>query len=238
MELFLRIFKHLLPRSRSLKFTQTNKVLRHFFEGLADFCSTIKDNFDLIYLDLFPATTRRLDEWEDQFNLPPSVYLESERRTRLDAAWKATGGQSVGYIQSVLRSSGFDVYVHESFEPGTTNIRNPNPVLQGGGVSVVYESRTDVDEIRSGSVPPNVGARVGNFSGIKGFVLTNITGDPTVIPPAIPADSTLWPFFIYIGGATYPEIATIPPARKDEFLTLCLKICPTHLWIGILVQFA
>ena len=54
----------------------------------------------------------------------------------------------------------------------------------------------------------------------------------------IPADTTKYPFFLYIGGATFPDQANIQAARRDEFEDLCLKICPTEQWLGILVNYS
>lgn len=54
---------------------------------------------------------------------------------------------------------------------------------------------------------------------------------------AIPADPTKYPFFLYIGGNTFPETASVPAARKDEFEALCLKICPLEQWLGILITY-
>jgi len=53
----------------------------------------------------------------------------------------------------------------------------------------------------------------------------------------IPNDPTKWPFFLYIGGENFPDQATVPQARRDEFEDLCLKICPTEQWLGILVTY-
>lgn len=53
----------------------------------------------------------------------------------------------------------------------------------------------------------------------------------------VPLDSTKWPYFLYIGGQTFGDLAQIDPQRKDEFEALCLKICPTQLWLGILVEY-
>lgn len=54
----------------------------------------------------------------------------------------------------------------------------------------------------------------------------------------VPNDPAKWPYFLYIGGEVYGEIATILPSRRDEFETLALKICPAQLWLGILAQYA
>jgi hypothetical protein len=54
----------------------------------------------------------------------------------------------------------------------------------------------------------------------------------------IPADTTKYPYFIYIGASTFPDQAIIPNSRRSEFEALCLKICPTEQWLGILVNYS
>jgi len=53
----------------------------------------------------------------------------------------------------------------------------------------------------------------------------------------IPNDVTKFPYFLYIGSSTFGEFATIDPKRRDEFERLCLRICPNHIWLGIMVQY-
>ena len=53
----------------------------------------------------------------------------------------------------------------------------------------------------------------------------------------IPIDPNTWPYFLYIGGEIFGDLATIDPKRRDEFEELCLKICPTQQWLGILVTY-
>lgn len=116
--IFLRIFKHLLPNARAWRIT-VDKKLRQFFEGLSGVGGDVKTFFDGIWLDIFPETTRDLDSWEQQFGLRDTGITEQERRDRLNATWKALGGQDPRYIQDTLRGAGFDVYVYEWWQPGT-----------------------------------------------------------------------------------------------------------------------
>lgn len=136
--IFLRIFKHLLPRARAWRIT-VDKELRQFFEGLTGLGSEVKTFFDDVWLDIFPETTRELDAWEQQFGLRDTGLAEPARRDRLDATWKALGGQDPRYIQDTLQSNGFDVFVHEWWQPGTepapgvkqcVTPRNPFTVLR------------------------------------------------------------------------------------------------------------
>ena len=73
-----------------------------------------------MFLDRFAASTRDLAGWEQEFGLFSAGSAESARRQQLAAAWRAQGGQSPRYLQDVLQTAGFDVYVHEWWEPGTT----------------------------------------------------------------------------------------------------------------------
>ena len=53
----------------------------------------------------------------------------------------------------------------------------------------------------------------------------------------VPNDPSKWPYFLYIGGETFGELAQVDPKRRDEFEALCLKICPAQQWLGILVEY-
>ena len=67
----------------------------------------------------------------------------------------------------------------------------------------------------------------GNYTGFRTDYRTYI----------VPSDTTTWAYFLYIGAEDINDIARVDPKRRDEFERLCLKICPTHLWLGILVEY-
>jgi len=123
----INIFKHLLPNARAWRIT-IDKTLRRFFEGLTGIGEDVKDFFDLVWSDLNPQLTRELDAWENQFGMLDTGLNEQGRRDRIDGAWKALGGQSPRYIQDTLQAAGFDVYVHEWYEP---SVQHPT----GGSVN-------------------------------------------------------------------------------------------------------
>lgn len=268
----LSLFKHLLPRARAWRLT-TSKQLREFFEGLSGLPEDVRNFFDGVYGDLDPQTTRALEEWEFQFGLPDTGLSEQERRDRLAAAWAATGGQSPGYIQETLQAAGFNVFVHEWWEPifgrpagGSVDndvspvARNPFTFLWDGSslrqtIGVGHTSAIvggDVMFLGNNDAPPGyplvnkiiassvLTLGVGHAQSITGgdrALLGITTGVFTLKQYVIPADPTKYPFFLYIGGETFPEQASIPLTRKNEFEDLCLKICPTEQWLGILVDF-
>lgn len=53
----------------------------------------------------------------------------------------------------------------------------------------------------------------------------------------LPLDQDKWRFLIYFGGPDFGEIAEIDHNRRDEFERLLLRICPAHLWIGVLARY-
>lgn len=116
--MFFRVLRHLLPNGRAWRLT-AGKNLRRFFQGLAGSAESARLFVDRVYLDLFPQDTREVSAWERQFALPAVGLNEQGRRDRLAATWQAVGGQDPRYIQDTLRARGFDVYVHEWWEPGT-----------------------------------------------------------------------------------------------------------------------
>tara|TARA_R100001224_G_scaffold48492_1_gene28032 strand:- start:1698 stop:2459 length:762 start_codon:yes stop_codon:yes gene_type:complete len=248
------------------------KTLREFFEGVSSAQGDIKEFFDLIFLDIFPDTTRELSTWERQFGLSDTGINEAKRRARLAATWKAVGGQSPKYIQDTLRGAGFDVYVHEWWEPGSepsvgaescATPRNPIMWLRREFTGAVILVECGEPDAQCGEDF----AQAGNSLEPRGYPLVNkileTTRDNLVLcgeavaeagePEAlagnyvqfseglreyiVPNDPALWPYFLYIGGETFGELAQLDPKRRDEFEALCLKICPTQQWLGMLVEY-
>ena len=127
MSSFLRLYQHLLPDGRAWR-TTVNKRLRQFFEGLTIVPEGVKEFADSVWGDLLPETTDKLSEWEHQFGLPGNITDEEARRARLAATWRSlVGGQPPRYIQDTLQANGFNVFVHEWWEPAT----GPTPGTPG-----------------------------------------------------------------------------------------------------------
>lgn len=288
---FFRMFTHLLPNARAWRLT-IDKKLRQFFEGLTGLGSDIKDFVDSVWEDIYPATTREITRYEKQFGLSNTPLTEQQRRDRLDATWKALGGQDPRYIQDTLQNNGFNVFVHEWWDPadvppigstvtmrcGTSFARcgepralcgivtrecvpprNPLLVLRQDTFGPQIEMACGEELAECGEASANAGDQVNPL----GYPLVNKIfestqtiaecGDPLIECGetsaecgdssvneglrnyVIPNNSDKWSYFLYIGGETYPDIATVDLNRRDEFETLCLKICPTQQWLGILV---
>lgn len=268
---WLNVFKHLLPHAKAWRLV-IDKQLRQFFVGLSDAPDDVQDDQDQTWFDYRPQETTNLDEWEDQFALLDYGLTEQERRDRLDATWKALGGQDPRYIQDTLQAAGFNVFVHEWWEPSVEHpaggsvdgdvspvVRNPFTYLWDG-VSprqFVGSGHDDAfcggDDMFSNSndAPPGyplvnkviIPSTIGCGSDLlfcAGDQAASGAGALTfaVKQYVIPNDPDRFPFFLYIGGQTFPEQATVSNGRREEFEDLCLKICPTEQWLGILVTYS
>lgn len=261
MRLNLDTFKHLLPRARAWKIT-VDKQLRQFFEGLTDEPSDIQDFQDGVWLDYRPADTTKLDEWEDQFGLLPTDAGEQARRDRVDAAWKATGGQSPRYLQDTVRAAGFDVFIYESFtrENGLCVFRKPWLYVDDGrfpdyiiSSGVMGEADFQAGEaaafmdfyfnygpaiflIQCGEPEAQCGepgAQAGEFRRLGTLLIESLP-----VGSEVPAEDNpeQWPFIVYWAGAEFagePTTAVIDKDREVEFKTLVAKLCPAQNWISI-----
>jgi len=230
--MFLRLFQHLLPTGEAWR-TTTDKYLRKLFEGLSGIGSDAKAFLDLVYLDLFPSTTRQLTEWERFYGLAPTIpTTETARRKALAAEWQATGGQSAWYIQSVLQTAGFDVYAHSAWESETPPFvaRDPRDWLEA---SVLGQTQCGEPLAQCGEPEAVCGA---TLIGAPTY-LVNLDLTSRVAPP-LPSNPVFWPHFLYIGGETFGDFVTLPTERRHEFERLVLKLRPTHNWVGLFIDFA
>ena len=269
--IFLRVFKHLLPQARAWRLT-VDKRLRQLFQGLAGSAADVRVFVDRVWSDLLPQQTRELSEWETQWGLRGVGLNEQQRRDRLAAAWRALGGQDPRYIQDTLQANGFDVYVHEWWEPGSEPALGVqacatprNPLLYLRRDSTGRPILVECGELFAECGEPS--AEAGNSLSPAGYPLVNrvfpttpgliaLAGEEFMLAGeeeaesgqyegfqigelnyAIPNDAATWPYFLYIGGRDFPELAVIDPKRRQEFEGLCLKICPLQQWIGILVTY-
>lgn len=240
---FLEIFQHLLPDARAWRLTVA-KTLRSFFEGLTGAPSDFQNFIDLVWWDIFPDTTRELATWEEQFGIwVNAADSESTRRQNLAAAWQAQGGQSPSYIQGVLQTAGFDVYVHEwwsSTDPWVA--RDPldytvQPLIGTARCSAyASQPRCRPREWDNGDPADQWRCNDTLNNDPHYLVNENLTGKA---PPPIPEDEDYWPYFIYIGPETLTEegVVQIDANREVEFKRRLLELCPTQHWIVYKVDF-
>lgn len=231
----IKLFQHLVPRALAWR-TTVDTTLRRYLEGLAGMPADVREFVDLVYQDLFPSTTRELPTWEPQFALL-ATGSEDDRRNRLAAAWRATGGQSPDYIQQRLHDAGFTtVFVYEWWETGPPYVaRDPRlyttPPLVG---TYQCEGSTPWECFDTGPgdpLAPHCDAFLANEPGY--LVNLDLTRRA---PPPVPDDPTRWPYFLYFAGEVFPELAPIPAERFDELKELLLRICPAQQWLVLMVD--
>ena len=225
---FLKLYQHLLPRAKAWTLT-TSKPLRDFFQALADEPANAKLFLDQVFQDLDPYTTRQLTAWETQFGLPAVGLTTTERRERLAARWASKGGQDPSYIQETLHAEGFTgVYIHEWWKTpmaSPPDARNPTlytPPTMPNSVILVNKIFTAWSPHRIAC-----GEDLAECGEIWGTTFSRIEYDVTTDPDT-------WPFYLYFGGATFPDPAVVPAGRFEELENLLLKICPAHLWLVII----
>lgn len=226
--LFFRQLQHLLPTGQPWRIT-ADKILRRFVEGVANSNEEARTFVDNVMFDLYPQHTRALDLWEEHFGLFP-VGTDANRRAQLTSAWQQQGGQSPRYLEDVLQSAGFDVYVHDSFNVGPPRTwKNPR-------------DHTDdplIGTIQCGeplALCGEPGALANEFLANDPGYLVNgdLTNRP---PPPIPNDSDIWPYFAYVGGETFPNTANVDAARRPGFERIILKNFPSRTWVVTLINY-
>lgn len=227
---FFRSLRHLLPDAAAWRLT-IKKTLRNYLEGLAAPFSDARVFADLVWEDLIPSKTRELTAWERQFGLEAAA-TDSARRLNLEAAWAAQGGQDPRYLQDTLQAAGFDLYIHEWWEP------------PGGSPWTARDPRLHTKQPLVGTVQCGEPlAQCGEPTALANAFLANEPGylvnkDLTPrAPPRVPDDSAFWPYFLYFGGETFGDRVLIPASRRNELERLVLRICPTQQWIVMLVDY-
>ncbi|MCP4209812.1 MAG: hypothetical protein GY767_22615 [Shimia sp.] len=207
------------------------KALKKLIDGLAAWPLDVVAWFDLLWLDLAPATTRFLAQWEQQFGLFGGSLDEDARRLRLAAAWQDTGGQTTSYIESTLVGAGFSgLSVAEWWIGGT------EPAVG------VHACATPADPTSTAALVNVVNIMYPDYFGLAGEPAA-LCGEPLILcgnyldlvaRPKVyawPTDPTLWPYVLYISG-------TAPATRREELERLLLRICPCHLWLGLSITYS
>ncbi len=229
MEFWLRVLGHLLPRAHLFSLVVERAFVR-WLSGFALWLSGLKPELDALWLEIWPGTTTRIPEHEEQLGAGLGTGTESERRGALAARWLLLrGGQGPDYLQEVLRRAGFEVWVHEFWDPTTFAVRDPHDHVVSAkigrvqaGNSVAYAGHSLAQ------------ASWDEVSGANYLVNKTLTSAPR---PPIPDDPAEWEGFVYIGGETFPTSASVPAGRRDEFEDLVLQCFPMDKWIVLLVDF-
>lgn len=265
---FLDVYKHLLPTARAWQLTIDKRLRQFFQgisgtpQDSRDYFDQVFNDIDPQLTRALPEWENQFGLWKS------GVLSEQDRRDRLDAAWKRRGGQDPRYLQDTLQAAGFPVFIHEFWELPLTfppTVRNPNnflssgntgalitqqdggPSSQDGGnisqdgagitpqgyplVNKIFEQGSDFPEMQDGAPATGQDGNPSAQDGSGGLTFRRVVY-------TVSTDPDEFPFYLYIGGEVFPEVAIIPNSRRDEFEALCLQICPLEQWLGILVLYS
>jgi len=253
---WFRVIQHLLPHSTAWSVT-AEKKLRNFALALAEAPATFKTFVDEVWEEVFPEYTTHLSEWEREGGIfVNAADSDATRREKIDAWWKADGGQSPTDIEDVLHDSGFtELFVHECWStvgPPTWVARDPGDYTEIPAIGTVQCSACDWGSYEQ----PQCSSGFDTSGGVDdGDPITQwqcddlVANDPGYLvnsnltrraPPAPPDDSTKWPYFIYVSGEVLSTDVNDWPiiinTRRAEIERLLLKHCPTQHWIVLAVR--
>jgi hypothetical protein len=218
-----------MPHSEAFEaFAESNK--RKLMKAVSVLPETIRSDAELVYLDLFPDTTRVPEKWEDTF----SVFLTSEEKKKerqiLSALWRINnGGQSGGVLEEVLQNIHPDFRVVENVP--VVDPRNKHSV----GLAVCDYQRMVCD---------NEIACCDYLAGSSTFVPTVLQNDTSVLY-AIPDDKLFWEVCFFVCKEVHRndihEILYIEPLQLNTLWRniieyLILKIKPVHSTAVVFVE--
>ncbi len=259
MDRFFLILKKLFPTGDAFLLS-VDKNWAKFVYSLTALFDDFRTYINLIYLDLFPDTTRSLELWCETFGLS-NCKNDSNTRMDLATAWKSRGGQGADYLQTILNSAGFNVQVHENNPPVDPDVLLSSiPWMVAGGEyayagnTTAIAGKTGGDLLVNGSIVTNIplynsfaGASymsAGNELAVAGLYDKFTTKEKVY---KITNDPDLWGGYFFIGGdvtrdpvthkITAIENVSIPTDRKADFLRLILRIKPAQTWVGLLVSY-
>ena len=120
MSVFFDAIKLLFPRSRAFNLTiDSNK--RKLIKAIAVLPEDIRHEMEQVYFDLFPETSRCIDDWEKVFAVVFSSKELAKQRNVIAALWRINkGGQSAVFLESVLQNINANILVVEN-----TPVSNP-----------------------------------------------------------------------------------------------------------------
>lgn len=215
------MIKQLFPHSRAFDLSANNSK-RKFFKGLAKLPEDIRREAELIYLDLFPDTTRFPGEWEKVFALLFTKAEQVKRRDILDSMWKMfAGNQSTSFLESMLQRIDPRIHVIENIPIGTPR-QFEVTILSVCGHRIM----------RCGHQKAVCRYRVGT----QGFVPTIIKNDATT-EYNIPDDEAYWANCFFICASvvrdTERKITNVKELELSEIWKnyveyITLKVKPAH----------
>ena len=254
MILFNDILKSLFPKSLAFRFFN-GTFLQKLITALSKEPDRIKLFFDKVRssgipdCDILPYES--LSDWETFLNIQKNSVLTDEQRCkRIEGKYVSQGGQGPDYIQDVLQSAGFPVYVFENIVSGDPSFRNYTSRL--GGLSLgesflgAYTDRIDprnVDGLLIPGAPEWVTnkiyeATMGGYSLGEGSLGDYIGTYTSEIERTIPSTPDKFVFIWFLCGKNgLNNFVDIPLEQREDFIKTVIQIKPSHTWALAQVNF-
>jgi hypothetical protein len=214
--------KNLFPQGRAFSLFIDNQK-RKLIKGLSVLPDNIRHEAELVYMDLFPDTTRFPEKWESVFAV---LFQEDEmekRRDILDSLWKINnGGQSALFLQEMLQRIDQEILVVENIP-----LRNPRDS------SVVQMMVCDAEIAVCENEAAVCDYRIGDESTIPTILQNDSSG-----LYSIPNNSQFWEFCVCVCNSVvlnsrnqimYIEWLDIDRRWKNFIEYLILKLKPAEV---------
>lgn len=229
--IFFKILSLLYPKSKAFR-TFADNSFRSFVKSCSYLPEATKNDMEAAYLDLFPGTTRKLEEWEKQFGLIfTSQYDDEIRRKILMSFWHINmGGQTAEYLQSILQNISADFHIIENI-----------PVRDPRDTNAVYSAVNRNKQMCCGNKFAVNGRKLGESS----FVPTILQNDSESFYN-IPVNTDYWRSCFFVcnkairnryGAIIYIQKLVVDKKWKDFIECIILKIKPVHTTAIMFVEY-
>nr|DAT90507.1 MAG TPA: protein of unknown function (DUF2313) [Caudoviricetes sp.] len=175
-----------------------------------------------VYFDMFPETSRCIDDWEKVFAVVFSSKELEKQRNVLAALWRINkGGQSAVFLESMLRNIDADILVVENTPVSNPRQRSVTNVAVCGNKTLCCK---------------NVKAVCGYRIGDEGFSPTVLRNDVSELY-SIKNDPRFWVYCYFVCKSVvrnnkneilYIEKLQIKKEFRNYIEYLILKIKPVH----------
>lgn len=190
-----------------------------------------------------------LDYWESDLALTKQMSMSVQQRNeRIIAKLYATGGQSKYYIQSIIQSAGYNMYITENNPVENPDVRSYTTTLGsftlGSGATLgAYTDRIDPRTVIGTLIAgpdiyesyKNYSSTLGGFTLGSGAKLGTYTSTQTVsyqyvIPPNPAYYGLVW--FLH-GSLGLGNFVDMSQEQFNELKRIILEIKPAHTWIVV-----
>ena len=218
---FFDAIKLLFPRSRAFNLTiDSNK--RKLIKAIAVLPEDIRHEMERVYFDMFPETSRCIDDWEKVFAVVFSSKELKKQRRVIAALWRINkGGQSAIFLESMLRNIDANILIVENAPVSNPRQRSVTNVAVCGNKTLCCK---------------NVKAVCGYRIGDENFSPSILRNDVSELY-SIKNDPRFWAYCYFVckrvvrnskNEILYIEKLQIKKEFRNYIEYLILKIKPVH----------